>query len=82
MDEDFGALVEDFTITRDAPELCFDVMIEDDDILEVQEYFRATLVARGPLPQEASLGITEARIDIFDNDGELLPSTLLMAVYE
>ena len=57
-------------------------MIEDDDILEVQEYFRATLVARGPLPQEAFLGITEARIDIFDNDGELLPSTLLMAVYE
>ena len=67
---DFEGLTQDFTLTRDAPDQCFNVTINEDDILEVLEYFRATLMAVGPLPQEASLGTTEARINIFDNESE------------
>ena len=70
MGDDFDPLTQDFTLTRDMPEQCFNATIIDDEILEIQENFAAILEARGPLPQEASLGIIEAVVDIFDNERE------------
>ena len=70
-DVDFGSFTQEFTLTRNAPEQCFNVTIVDDSILEIQEYFRASITAVGELPQEASLGITEARVNIIDNESEL-----------
>ena len=68
---DFGSFTQEFTLTRNAPEQCFNVTIVDDSILEIQEYFRASITAVGELPQEAALGITEARVNIIDNESEL-----------
>ena len=70
MDVDFGSLTQEFTLTRDAPDQCFNVTIIDDDILEIVEYFRATITAVGNLPQNASLGTTEARVNIIDDESE------------
>ena len=70
-DLDFGSLTLEFTLTRDAPERCFNVTIVDDGILEILEYFRASITAVGELPQNASLNITEARVNIIDNESEL-----------
>ena len=62
----------DFSLTAADSEQCFDVDIALDGVLELEEYFRARLAAMGSLPQEASLGLTEARVNIFDGDGELV----------
>ena len=70
-DVDFGSFTQEFTLTRNAPEQCFNVTIVDDSILEIQEYFRASITAVGELPQNATLNITEARVNIIDNESEL-----------
>lgn len=68
--EDFEDLSVNFALTSTNPRQCFNVTIIDDDILELLEYFRASLTEMGSLPQNASLSLTMARVDIFDNDSE------------
>ena len=70
--EDFEDLLVDFSLSTANPRQCFNVTIIDDDILEVSEYFRVSLVEVGALPQNASLSLTMARVNITDNDGETL----------
>lgn len=67
--EDYEDRTESFSLSPTNSRQCFNVTIVDDDILEASEYFRATLVAVGDLPQNASLNITQARVDIDDNEG-------------
>lgn len=69
MVDDYEDLIEEFSLSPTNDRQCFNVTIMDDDILEVSEFFRATLVAVGDLPQNASLNITQARVDIDDNEG-------------
>lgn len=67
--DDYEDLMQPFSLSPTNDRRCFNVTIVDDDVLEVSEYFRATLVAVGDLPQNASLNITQARVDIGDNEG-------------
>ena len=72
MDEDFTDLTADFSLTPDVPQQCFNVSITDDDILELIEFFRASLTVVGVLPQEALFDISAARVEINDNECEPL----------
>ena len=49
--------------------MCFSVSITNDAVFELTEYFRASLDLVGSLPAGASLGITNARVRIIDNEG-------------
>ena len=66
--EDFTDVAQSFLLTPSVPFECFDVPINDDDVFELSEYFNASLNLEGPLPVGASLGITEARVRIDDNE--------------
>lgn len=68
--QDFDGFLADFSLTIANPEECFTVNITDDVILEITEVFSATIVPVGPLPQEATPGVVEAFVNIFDNDSE------------
>ena len=70
VDQDFVDLSVSFSLTSTNPRQCFNVTINDDDVLEVTEYFRASLAEVGALPQNASLSLTTARVNIMDNDSE------------
>ena len=67
--EDYTDIAMAFSLTPNAERECFDVPINDDPVLELTEYFNASLDSNGPLPPAASLTITEARVRINDNDG-------------
>ena len=58
-----------FSLTPSNAFECFNVLINDDTIFELMEYFNASLDLNGLLPAGASLGITEARVRIDDNEG-------------
>ena len=51
-----------------SPRQCFNVSIIDDEVLELGEHFNAFLNPNGELPAEVTLGITEARVQIDDNE--------------
>ena len=51
-----------------SPRQCFNVSIIDDEVLEIEEFFNAFLIPIGDLPAEVTLGITEARVQIDDNE--------------
>lgn len=65
---DYASLTESFTLTPSESRMCFNVSIEDDDTLEVIEYFSANLEPLGMLPPAAELDITSTDVQITDNE--------------
>lgn len=55
-----------YTLTPIDSTVCVNITIEDDDMLENEEYFSATLV--GNLPPAATFNITSTIIQIEDNE--------------
>ena len=67
--EDYSDITMMFSLTPNNGRECFNVSITNDNIFELNEYFNASLDAVGSLPPGASLGITEARVRIIDDEG-------------
>ena len=69
VDLDYTDLFMSFSLSPSTPFMCFSVSITNDAVFELTEYFRASLDLVGSLPAGASLGITDARVRIIDNEG-------------
>ena len=77
---DFFSVLEEFTLTPDNPRACFNVTVEDDDILETDEYFNTTLVGIN-LPPAAVFNITSATVLLEDNERGFYGTSCLRMVY-
>ena len=67
---DFSDFAQSFSLTPLEARRCFNISITDDSVLEVTEYFIASLVQNGELPPGTSLNITSANVQIADNESE------------
>lgn len=65
---DFSSVSEELVLTPDDPRVCFNITVDDDEILEIDEYFNTTLV--GDLPPAAVFNITSATVLLEDNECE------------
>ena len=66
--DDFLTQFLSAVLTPVQPIACIDVTIEDDMILEIDEFFSGTLT--GSLPPTASFNLTSTTVLISDNEGE------------
>ena len=69
VNEDFANTSVILRLTPSEPRQCSNISIIDDDVLEVVEYFSASINVVGDLPPATSLNITQATVQIFlDNE--------------
>lgn len=73
--DDFDTFFEAYLLTPSDPRACFNITIQDDDVLEPAEYLSVTLDVV-ELPPAATLNTNVANVRIEDNDRELLDETL------
>ena len=59
------------SLTPSSPRRCYNISILDDSILESAEDFLGQLVLLDPVPPQTTLGTSEARVTITDDESEL-----------
>jgi len=69
--DDFVVLMENGTLSEGNQEACYNISIEDDNIIEPQERFYVTLTSLpGPIQNLVNVSPNRSSVLIIDNDGK------------
>ena len=67
---DYEILMDNGTLSEGNPQACYDIVIEDDNVIELQELFYVSLTSLpGPIENLVTINPNVSSVLIIDNDG-------------